>query len=95
MLFSKSQALNVLIDYIMTDRPNIFLNLNYLNTGSDHRLIKLKAIINTRFERTEMVSQLKNVDTEKLQHHRREFQVKIQNRFRQMILTVEVTRLRR
>ena len=33
------------------------------------------------FERAKMVAQPKKVDTGKLQHHRREFQVEIQNRF--------------
>ena len=37
--------------------------------------------IDTKFERAEMVTQPKKVDTGKLQHHRREFQVEIQNRF--------------
>ena len=68
----------------MTDRPDIFLGvsvINSLNTGSDHRMIRGKARITTKFERAKMVAQLKKVDTGKLQHHRREFQVEIQNRF--------------
>ena len=72
------------IDYIMTDRPDIFLDvsvINSLNTGSDHRMVRGKARINTKFERAKMVAQSKKVDTGKLQHHRREFQVEIQNRF--------------
>ena len=72
------------IDYIMTDRPEIFLDvsvINSLNTGSDHRMVRGKARINTKFERAKMVAQPKKVDTGKLQHHRREFQVEIQNRF--------------
>ena len=42
------------IDYIMTDRPDIFLDvsvINSLNTGSNHRMIREKAKINTKFER--------------------------------------------
>ena len=46
-----------------------------LNTGSDHRMVRGKARINTKFERAKMVAQPKKVDTGKLQHHRREFQV--------------------
>ena len=44
-------------------------------------MIKGKARINPKFERAKMVAQPKKVDTDKLQHHRREFQVEIQNRF--------------
>ena len=72
------------IDYIMTDRPHIFLDvsvINSLNTGCDHRMIRGKARIDTKFERAKMVAQPKTEDTGKLQHHRREFQVEIQNRF--------------
>ena len=68
----------------MMDRPDIFLDvsvINSLNTGSDHCMIRGKARINTKFERAKMVAQPKKVDTGKLQHHRREFQVEIQNRF--------------
>ena len=39
------------IDYNMTDRPDIFLDvsvINRLNTGNDHRMIRWKARINTR-----------------------------------------------
>ena len=64
------------VDYIMTDRPDIFLDvsvLNSLNTGSNHRMVKGKAKINTRFKGTKMVAHPKKVDTDKLQHHRREF----------------------
>ena len=40
-----------------------------------------KARIYTKFERAKMVAQPEQLDTGKLQHHRREFQVEIQNRF--------------
>ena len=72
------------IDYIMTDRPDIFLDvsvINSLNTCSDRRMKRTRARINTKFVRAKMVAQPKKVDTGKLQHHRREFQVEIQNRF--------------
>ena len=68
----------------MTDRPDIFLDasvINSLNTGSDHRMIRGRARIDTKFERAKMVAQPKKVDTVKLQHHRREFQVEIRKRF--------------
>ena len=47
------------IDYIMTDRPDIFLDvsvINSLNTGSDHRMKRGKARIDTKFGRTKMVA---------------------------------------
>ena len=72
------------IDYIMTDRLDIFLDIsviNNLNMGSDHRMIRGKARIDIKFERARMVAQVKKVDLGKLQHHRREFQVEIQNKF--------------
>ena len=72
------------IDYIMTNSPDIFLDVSVissLNTGSDHRMMRGKARINTKFERAKVVAQPKKVDTGKLQHYRREFQVEIQNRF--------------
>ena len=68
----------------MTDRPDIFLDvsvINNLNTGSDHCIIREKARMNTKFERAKVIAQPKKVDTDKLQHYRREFQVEIQNRF--------------
>ena len=50
------------IDYIMTDRPDILLDvsvINSINTGSDHRMIRGKAKIDTKFERAKMVTQPK------------------------------------
>ena len=44
-------------------------------------MVRGKARIDTNFERAKMVEQPKKVDTGKLQHHRREFQIEIQNRF--------------
>ena len=41
------------IDYIMMDRPDIFLDvsvINSFNTGSDHRMVRGKARINTKIE---------------------------------------------
>ena len=67
------------IDYIMMDRPDIFLDvsvINSLNTRSDHRMIRGKARTDTKFERAKIVGQPKKVDTGKLLHHKREFQVK-------------------
>ena len=64
------------IDYIMTDRPDIFLDvsvINSLNTDSDHRIVRGKARIYTKFERAKIVAQPKKIDTGKLQHHRTEF----------------------
>ena len=63
----------------MTDKPDIFLDVSVIksfNTGSDHCMIRGKARIDTKFERAKG-----DLDIGKLQHHRREFQVEIQNRF--------------
>ena len=81
---SPNGAMKNELDYTVTDRPDIFLDvsvINSLNTGSDHRMVRGKARINTKFDRAKTVAQSKKVDTGKLQHHRREFQVEIQNRF--------------
>ena len=43
---SPNGAMKNEIDYIMTDRPDIFLDvsvINSLNTGSDHRMIRGKS----------------------------------------------------
>ena len=59
---SPNGAMKKEIDYIMTDRPDIFLDLsviNSINTGSDHRMIRGKARINTKFEKAKMVAQPK------------------------------------
>ena len=72
------------IDYIMTDRTDIFIDvivINSFNTSSDHRMIRGRARIDTKFERARLIVQEKKVDTGKLQHQRREFQFEIQNRF--------------
>ena len=64
----------------MTDRPDIFLMFQFsINTGSDHHLTRGKPRIDTRLERINIVTQPKELYTGKLQHHRREFQVEIQN----------------
>ena len=71
------------IEYIMTDKPDIFLDvlaINSINTDSDHCLVKGKARIDIMFERTKIATQQKKIDTGKLQHHRRELQVEIKNR---------------
>ena len=44
-------------------------------------MIRGKARIDTKFEGAKLVAQPKKVDIGKLQHHRREFQIEIQNRF--------------
>ena len=44
-------------------------------------MIRGKERLDTKFERAKMVAQLKKLDTGKLLHHEREFQVEIQNRF--------------
>ena len=44
-------------------------------------MIIVKARIDTKSERAKMATQSKKVDTGKLQHHRREFQVEMQNNF--------------
>ena len=72
------------IDNFMTNRPDIFLDvlsIKNLSTGSDHCMTRWKEKINTKFERVKLAAQPKKADTGKLQHHRREFQVDIQNRF--------------
>ena len=50
------------IDYIVTERPDIFLDVsvtNSLNMGSDHRMIREKTRIDTKFARAKMVAYIK------------------------------------
>ena len=51
--------------------------LNSLNTGNDHCLIRGKTRSDSRFDWTKTVTQLKRVDTGKLQDCRRELQVEV------------------
>ena len=62
---SPNEATENEIDYIMTDRPDIFLDASVINSfisGSDNRMIRGKASIDTKFERAKMVAQSKKVD---------------------------------
>ena len=71
---SQNRAMKNEIDYIMTDRPRIFLDvsvINSFNTGSVHRMLRGRAMMHTKIERAKMVAQPKKEDTGKLQHHRR------------------------
>lgn len=50
------------IDYIMTNHKSIVKNVTVLNkfsTGSDHRMVRAKVMLNTRFQRLTLV---KNAD---------------------------------
>ena len=52
------------IDYILTDKHGIFCDLsvfNYINTGSDHRMIWGRAQINTRLERAKLPCSLRKL----------------------------------
>ena len=72
------------IDYILTDKHDIFSDLSVLssiNTGSDHRKVWGRPQINTRLERAKLTMQPKKIDTNKLKKHQVKFEAELQNRF--------------
>ncbi|XP_013408096.1 craniofacial development protein 2-like isoform X1 [Lingula anatina] len=73
------------IDYIMTNRPNIFTDvkvLNRLNAGSDHRAVMGVIRINVRKDRQKYLSnRSKRPSIEQLVIKKDEFQILLTNRF--------------
>ena len=71
------------IDYILTDKPRIFTDLsivNKFNTGSDHRMVRGKARINTKLERAKMIMRPRKINTDKLRQHQVEFEEELKKR---------------
>jgi len=65
------------IDYIMSNRKSIVKNvtvLNRLNTGSDHRMVRAKVVLNTRTERERMVRKKTFLDINRLKEQSAEFE---------------------
>ena len=72
------------IDYILTDKHGIFSDLSVLNsikTGSNHRMVRGRAQMNTRLERPKLTMWPKKIDTNKLNKHQVIFEAELQNRF--------------
>ena len=82
---SPNSATKSEIDYIMTNRIDIFLDVSFINsfnTGSDNRMIRGRARSDTQFERVKMVAQPKKIDLQR------------SHQFHQKILTLGVTQLK-
>jgi len=73
------------IDFILTNKPTIVKDvsvLNRFNTGSDHRLVRAKLHINFRLERCKLVKKKRaQMNMDKLQQNKEEFQIKLKNQF--------------
>lgn len=68
------------IDYIIANRKSTVKNVTVLNnftTGSDHRLVRAKIMLNTRFERSKMVKKHEKVDVQRLQELSADFQTEM------------------
>jgi endonuclease/exonuclease/phosphatase family metal-dependent hydrolase len=68
------------IDYIITNRKSIVQNVKVLNrftTGSDHRMVRAKVVINTRVERAKLVNKTPFMDIDRLKEQSTEFEDKL------------------
>ena len=57
------------IDYIITNRKPTVRNVTVLNnfrTGSDHRLVRAKVMLNTLFQRSKLVKKSDMIDVQRL-----------------------------
>ena len=64
------------IDYIITNRKSTVKNVTVLNqftTGSDHRMVRAKVTLNTRFQRSKLVKRRERIDAQRLYEQSEEF----------------------
>ena len=73
------------IDYILTNKKYIIQDcsvLNNFNTGSDHRMVRCKLLLNTKIERMKLTNNAKkSINMAKLNECREQFQLELKNRF--------------
>jgi len=70
------------IDYIISNRKSIVKNVTVLNrftTGSDHRMVRAKVVLNTRTERERMVRKKVVLDIDRLKEQSFEFKEAMAN----------------
>ena len=68
------------IDYIITNRKSTVKNVKVLNnftTGSDHRLVRAKVMLNTRFQRSKLVKKSDMIDVQRLYELSEEFKTQM------------------
>jgi hypothetical protein len=68
------------IDYIITNRKSTVKNVTVLNnftTGSDHRMVRAKVTLNTRFQRSQLVKKSERIDVQRLYAQNEEFATKM------------------
>ena len=57
------------IDFVITNRKFTVQNVTVLNnftTGSDHRMVRAKVLLNTRFQRSKLVKKSDMIDVQRL-----------------------------
>lgn len=68
------------IDYIITNRKSTVKNVAVLNnftTGSDHRMVRAKVMLNTRFQRSKLIKKNEKIDIQRLYTLNEEFSTKM------------------
>jgi endonuclease/exonuclease/phosphatase family metal-dependent hydrolase len=68
------------IDYIITNSKSVVKNVTVLNnftTGSDHRMVRAKVVLNTRFQRSKLVKKTEIPDVQRLKELSAEFVEKV------------------
>ncbi|XP_037028796.1 uncharacterized protein LOC119069032 [Bradysia coprophila] len=68
------------IDYIITNCKSTVKNVTVLNrftTGSDHRMVRAKVMLNTRFQRAKMIKKKEGIDAQRLYTQNEEFAAKM------------------
>ena len=68
------------IDYIITGCKSTVKNVTVLNnfsTGSDHRMVRARVTLNTRFQRSQLVQKSERIDVQRLYTQNEEFATKM------------------
>src|ERR1700744_4933074 len=68
------------IDFVITNRKFTVQNVTVLNnftTGSDHRMVRAKVLLNTRFQRSKLVKKSDMIDVQRLYEMNEEFATKM------------------
>jgi len=68
------------IDFITTNQKSTVKNVTVLNkftTGSDHRMVRAKVVLNTKFQRAKLVKKSDTIDVKRLKELSEEFAAKM------------------
>ena len=71
------------VDYIMTDKPSMVIDVTVINIGSDHMMVMGSITLNTRTERRKLLNKntRTRVDTQMIGTKKNTFQLELKNRF--------------